>query len=162
MIAAIVLGAAVRPDGTPSETLRLRCLHAADLFHRGTVDLLVPTGGGPEDRAEGRIGAALMHEAGVPMDRILPETVSTSTLSNLTHALALLPAGVEQTVLVSNRWHLPRALMIARIVGLPDPAGSGPAGQAPPLWTARQMLREGAAMAPSAVRAIRWARRSGP
>lgn len=155
---AIVLGAALRPDGTPSPTLRLRVLHAAGLWHTGRVAHVVTTGGGTP--SEGGVARALLLDEGLPPDAVTAETTSTSTLANIAHAIPLLPVGTTRAVIVSNRWHLPRARMIARLLGLAA-TGSGPRGAAPAAWTARMAAREAAATPLAAWRALRWARRSG-
>jgi uncharacterized SAM-binding protein YcdF (DUF218 family) len=76
----------------------------------------------------------------------------------------LLPG--HRLVLVSHDWHLPRARVIAAILGLPVEAGAGIRGALPWPARARAVLREGLAMPASAARAarlrLRWARRSGP
>ena len=42
---ALILGALVRPDGSPSVTLRRRAEHGARLFHAGRVGAVLASGG---------------------------------------------------------------------------------------------------------------------
>lgn len=157
---AIVLGAAVRPDGTPSPTLDLRCAHAAMLHREGHADLLCTTGGtGAHGPPEGEVAAHRLRALGVPDAAIRIERTSRTTHQNIVNALTLAPDGAH-ILLVSNRWHLPRAALIARLMGR-RVATSGPRATAPPLGTARSILREALAAPLSAARAIRSARRSG-
>ena len=155
----LVLGAAVRPDGMPSPTFHLRICHAVALHRIGTVTTLCFTGG------QGRFGAPEAHVArdialsmGVPAADIVTEDQSANTFENIAFAVPLLPDG--PVCLISNRWHLPRAWIVARLLGL-SVTTSGPRATAPVQTVLAAILREVAAMPVSAVRAIRWARRSG-
>jgi uncharacterized SAM-binding protein YcdF (DUF218 family) len=155
---AIVLGAAVRPDGTPSPTLRLRVEHAVALFHRGEVGRLVLTGGrGRFGPAEAEVARDLARSLGMPAHAIRIETASTNTVENLAHAIPLVDG---PAVIVTNCWHLPRARLAARLLGL-RAFGSGPRGMASLGATLRALLREVAAVPLTILRALRWRRRSG-
>ena len=157
---ALVLGAAVRPDGTASPTLDLRARHAVGLHRAGRVDAICLTGGpGAHGPAEAQVAANIAREMGLPDDALVIEATSTNTVQNIALALPLLPGGAD-LVLVSNRWHLPRAWLIARLLGC-RPTLSGPPGTAGTARTAAAILREIAAAPLSAWRALRWARRSG-
>ncbi|WGH80042.1 YdcF family protein [Jannaschia ovalis] len=163
MIFAIVLGAAVRPDGAPSPTLRLRVEHAAGLYHDGRVQVICTTGGrGRHGPPEAQVAARLLRERGVPLAAIRIEDRSTDTLGNIAEALMLRPEGAA-LLLVSSRWHLPPARLVAAALGVPAQA-SGPRGAAPWPATIRAASRELAATPPSLARAwrLRWARRSAP
>ncbi|MEM7490000.1 MAG: YdcF family protein [Pseudomonadota bacterium] len=158
MTLAIVLGAAVQPDGTASPTLRLRVAHAVALHRAGRVDRLIFTGGaGRYGPPEACVARDLAVAFGLPDDVLSVETVSRNTVENLTHARPLLPDGAR-VVLVTNRWHLPRALLAARLLGL-RATGSGPRSTAPPLTTLRAVLREMMAL-PLTARRARRARRN--
>lgn len=116
---AVILGAAVWAEG-PSPTLRRRTAAAAALWHEGRADHFVPCGGlGRHPPEEARAMADLLAAAGVPKDRISPEARSTSTAENLRLALPIL-AGLapSEVLVVSDAYHLPRARIIARRLGL--------------------------------------------
>ncbi|SDE83510.1 YdcF family protein [Limimaricola pyoseonensis] len=140
--AALILGAAVWPDG-PSPTLRRRTLHAARLWHEGHVAHLVPCGGlGRHPPAEARAMRALLLAEGVPEEAIHPEDRSTTTLENIRFALPLLGAiGTREVVVVTDLPHLPRALLTARRLGL-KATGSAPRGGARLGAQLRLALRE--------------------
>ncbi len=160
MKVAVVLGAAVRPDGTPSPTLKLRTDHAISLFHAGQVTCLCLTGGqGRYGRPEAVVAADLARAAHVPESALLIERTSKTTIENIENAQQLLPPGAH-VILVSNRWHLPRAALIARLLGL-RVGVSGPTGRLSTPQLARAVAREVFATPRSAYRAVRSARRTG-
>ncbi len=133
--------------------MRLRVAHAAVLFHDRRVDRIVVTGGGgPPSEAEAMRG--LLRAAGVPDGAVIPEGRAANTFENLIFARALLPPDTAVTI-VSSRWHLPRARLIAAILGW-RVAASGPRGTAPRPAAIRAALREVAAVPPSAMRALGW------
>ncbi len=114
--AAIVLGAAVQ-SGRPSPVYAARLDHAVDLHRRGIVRVLILTGGvGKGDSiSESRAGAAYAIARGVPARAILTESVSHTTLQNLTEARRLLrSAGLRSALLVSDPLHMRRAQMMVR------------------------------------------------
>lgn len=118
--AALVLGAAVRADGTPSATLARRADHALALWRAGAVDVLVGCGGvGVHPPAEGQVMADRWRAAGVPDAAIRVEGQSTTTRENVTLALPILRAlGAESVVIVTDPYHAVRARLIARQAGL--------------------------------------------
>jgi uncharacterized SAM-binding protein YcdF (DUF218 family) len=142
--AALILGAAVWAGGVPSPTLRRRTLHAARLWQRGEVEVLIPCGGlGRHPPAEAEAMRALLLAHGIPETAIHPEPRSTSTHENILFARPILAAlGITQVVIVTDATHAPRARLIARGLGLRATASS-PAllgGHLP--TTLRQALRE--------------------
>ncbi|EAR51230.1 hypothetical protein OG2516_14486 [Oceanicola granulosus HTCC2516] len=156
MTAILILGAAVWPHG-PSPTLRRRTLHAAGLYHAGRGRLLIPCGGqGRHGPPEAEVMRALLLGAGVPDAAILQERRSTSTWENLLFARPLLAAqGETRVLIVTDRYHVPRARLAARRMGLTA------AGAPPPLRGShvptqlRQALREVPALVWYAMRPLR-------
>ncbi len=140
--AALILGAAVWESG-PSPTLRRRTAHAAALYHAGRVAHLVPSGGlGRHAPSEGEAMRDLLLEAGVPDTAIHPETTSRDTLENIRNALPILGRiGASRVIIVTDAPHLPRALMVARRLGL-KAGGSAPRGGARIGTQTRMALRE--------------------
>lgn len=137
---AIVLGARVRPDGTPSAALERRVRHAVGLAEAGAVRHLLLTGGPvahptPEAQAMRDLALAL----GLPAERLTVEDCARNTIQNaLLSAPILERHGWGKAVLVTETWHLPRALYVFRRLGLAV-TGSG-AGAGPGWWLAA--LRE--------------------
>lgn len=158
--AIVVLGAAVGPDGAPTPVLTRRVERAAALMAAGTGRLLVPSGGAIGGRpAEADVMVALALRLGVPGDRILPESRARNTRENARFSLSLLAGrdDIAEVVVVSDAWHLPRALMLFRRAA---PPGMTVRGCAAPLRPGRlgwwgSALREIPAFTVDAVRARR-------
>lgn len=159
MTIALILGCAVLPDGTPSPTFALRIDHGAGLYRSGRVSRICVTGGrGRHGPPEAHVARDRLIATGIPSDRLLVEDNSVSTVENI--ALAAPMVRGASVVLVSSRWHLPRAWLVARLLGL-DAATSGPRGTVSARKTLTAILREVAATPSSVVRAVRWSTRNG-
>lgn len=147
--AIIVLGAIVLPDGSPSGSLRARAEAAAALYHAGGAPRVVTTGAHHlRPPGEAVVARALLIEAGVPEGVIAIEEKSRNTKGNLLFARGILPAEVVRVWVVTEPFHLARALAIARDVGfdpLPWPVDS-PAWRRP-TSRIRLLLRDGVSMA---------------
>ncbi|SDZ43076.1 DUF218 domain-containing protein [Jannaschia faecimaris] len=158
MTTAMILGCAVLPDGNPSPTFELRIRHAFELYRSGRVSRVCVTGGlGRYGPPEAHVAYDRLLALGVRSNDILVEDTSINTIQNLTHAFPLVSDG--PVILVSNRWHLPRARLVAWIIGMPVSV-SGPQGTVPLKSTMAAILREVAATPFTVVRAVRWARRN--
>jgi uncharacterized SAM-binding protein YcdF (DUF218 family) len=145
--ANVVLGAA-QYNGSPSPVYRARLDHALDLWRSGVAPMMVFTGGRgvPGERfSEGGAGRQWAIDHGVPANRILIEESSRSTYENLRGVRKLLaPRGMHRIVLVSDPYHMFRAVEQARDVGLvaqPSPTRSSPMS-GNPARTALAVLRE--------------------
>ena len=118
--ALVIFGAAVLPDGRPSETLRRR-VEAALRFGGGldATPLYVPTGGrGRHGPAEAAVMTALLRDGGVRAEDILAEPTGTDTLSSA-RAVAVLLRGWDGPVLAaSSGYHIPRCVALLRLCGL--------------------------------------------
>lgn len=119
--AAVVLGAAVWPGGVPSPVLARRARRAAELFREGRVRGVVTTGGvGRTQPSEGEATRRyLVGEEHVAPEAIEVESSSHTTHENLHLARPLLERRGWRTVLVvTDGYHLARAVAIARDLGL--------------------------------------------
>ncbi len=140
MTTALILGAAVWADG-PSPTLRRRTLHAAALYHAGTVNHLIPCGGiGRHPPSEAVAMTALLVAQGIPPRAITPEDRSTTTFENIQLALPLLQT--PDVIIVTDAYHGPRALMTARALGLTARISAPPIRGSNPVTQIRGGLRE--------------------
>lgn len=113
--AAIVLGAAV-VGNRPSPVFRERINHGIQLYHTGTVQTLIFTGGvgNRDELAEAEVARNLAIAQGVDPADILIETTSTSTYENLLNAQAVaLENSLESFLIVSTPNHMRRALSVA-------------------------------------------------
>ncbi|MBS0644398.1 MAG: YdcF family protein [Proteobacteria bacterium] len=114
----VIFGAAVRPDGQPSETLRHRVEAAARFGRRFTRPLFIPTGGqGRYGDAEAVVMARLLGDSGYPGTAIRAETTADDTLSSLRAVRRMLPAGVP-VYAASSAYHLPRCRLLFRLAGI--------------------------------------------
>ena len=137
----IVLGAQWRIDG-PSEVLRRR-LDAAIAYLNENHDTNVIVSGG-QGRNEPVSEAAGMRQylmdAGINDERILVEDASTNTFQNLVFSGRLLDPENDKVVIVTNNFHVFRAIRIAEKQGYKNVEGmaaSSLAGMAP-----HNLLRE--------------------
>jgi uncharacterized SAM-binding protein YcdF (DUF218 family) len=116
----IVLGAAVRADGAASPLLRRRVARGIEAFKAGAAPMLLFTGG---RSGGGPIEAEIMRElavaAGIPADAILLERRAHTTFENAAYAAEMMKArGWSSALVVTNRLHLPRALLAFRAMGI--------------------------------------------
>ena len=104
--AIIIFGAAVRPDGQPSQTLRRRVAAAAEHGARLARPLYLPTGGiGRHGAAEAEVMAALLRQASIAAEDILPETTATDTFRSAlacTRSFSDLPKRVVTNIVTSH------------------------------------------------------------
>ena len=114
----VILGCQVKPWG-PSILLQDRLDKALEYFEAHPDTVIVTSGaqGADEPRPEGEVMRDWLIACGAAPSDVLAETDSRSTRQNLQNAAALLPPGARVTVVTSD-YHLPRALAIARDIGL--------------------------------------------
>ncbi len=138
----IVLGAGLEDDGTPSEALALRLDAAAAYLGENPGSRCVVSGGQQADEVRSEADAMadyLAGEKGVDPTRVIKEAASTSTVENLQNSRALVPEDASVAV-VTNDFHMHRALAIARKQGFPQAWGL--AAPSNPLYLAQAGLRE--------------------
>ena len=119
---AIAVFGAAQYAGRPSPVYHARLDHAAALYNRQIAPLVITFGGGADKnsgRSEGGVGRDYLLARGVPYDRIIAETESTSTAEQV----ALLAQIAEEhqfqhIVVVSDNTHLFRIRELCRREGL--------------------------------------------
>ena len=120
--ALIVLGAQVKPDGTPSVQLGWRLDTAAEVWERKNVPIVVcGAQGKDEPETEASVMKAYLAAKGVPEEMILTDPDSFNTQQNLLHAKELLdqyPAEIRKVMIVTSDYHVPRSMALARDLGL--------------------------------------------
>ena len=117
--AIIVLGAQVYADGNPSPQLELRLEAALKTYQEHPRPIIVCGAQGANEPApEGYVMRSWLIAHGVPAGEITADTESRNTRENLENAIALLPPGVDTVTVVTSDYHLPRALALARDLGL--------------------------------------------
>lgn len=143
----VIFGAAVRPDGSPSEALlrRIGCgLEAAKAHPRAPV--LCSGGAGRVGPSEAAIMAQYLAAAGVRPERLILDEASLTTLDNVDAAVrAAREGGHTRVIACSDAYHLPRIQLLLRLAGVACVVG--PSGAPPPLGHNLAMsLREAAAI----------------
>lgn len=126
---ALVLGAGLNPDGTPSPFLAGRLEVAAGLYESGRVQVVLVSG---DNRVVNYDEPTAMRdwlvERGVPASDVVRDFAGRDTYDSCSRAKRIF--GVEQVLVVSQGYHLPRAVTTCRAVGL-DAQGVGD-------WTAQR------------------------
>jgi len=117
---AIVLGAMLLPDGSPSPALERRVLRAVRLVREGRADHLLMSGGPvahPLAEAAAMRDLAVAH--GVDPGRVMVEDASSNTIGNARLSAPIVAAqGWTRLAIVTCQSHLPRALYVFRRFGL--------------------------------------------
>ncbi len=133
----VVLGAA-QYGGRPSPALERRLLAALALYQKGLAPRIAVAGGkaAGDPLSEGEAGCRYLMARGVPQEALLCETRSQSTYQNL---LFLRPHLEGRVLLVTDAPHLPRALFLARLLGL-EAEGYPVPGRYPPQYWLRESL----------------------
>jgi vancomycin permeability regulator SanA len=149
-VVAVVLGAQVLPGGRPSRTLEIRTRHAGELYARGRVELLIPTGGeGENPPGEAVVMSRILRDMGVPETAILREDRAGSTWdSALRVAEIARRRGVDEVLVVTDPLHCVRTVACFGRVGLravAEPVYSSPMWRKK--WSRRgQLVRESGAL----------------
>jgi uncharacterized SAM-binding protein YcdF (DUF218 family) len=122
MMTILIFGAAVRPDGKPSVTLRRR-VETALACAKGHQEVrFIPTGAiGRHGPSEASVMADYLMKSGIPGEQIQLEETGSDTLSS---ARALARLVREETacggpvMLATSGYHLPRCLILLWIFGV--------------------------------------------
>ncbi len=128
---ALVLGAGLRPDGTPSQYLQDRLDDAATLYRNGTVTALLVSGdNGTTDHDEPTAMRDYLAAHGVPAQQVIRDYAGFDTYDSCVRAKQIF--GVTRALVVTQEFHLPRAVFLCRQAGIdaagvadPHPGGVG-------------------------------------
>ncbi|HNT23268.1 MAG TPA: ElyC/SanA/YdcF family protein [Anaerolineales bacterium] len=119
--AAVVFGAGLWRDGSPTPVLRDRVATAAELYFSGKVEKILMSG---DNRVvEYNEPAAMRTYAlslGVPDEAIVLDYAGRSTYDTCYRAGAIF--GLHEVILVTQKFHMPRAIYTCQALGL-DPVG---------------------------------------
>lgn len=117
MDCVLVLGCKVGANGTPSHMLEDRLRQGVALYDQGTAPKLLMSGDhGTEDYDEVDAMKRYAVDAGVPSQDVFMDHAGFSTYESVYRAKEIF--GVERVVIVTQEYHLYRALMVARRMGL--------------------------------------------
>jgi uncharacterized SAM-binding protein YcdF (DUF218 family) len=156
--AIVVLGAAHR-GGRPLPVFAARLDHAVDLFAAGVARRVIVSGGRREGDAftEAEVARAYLAARGIPGEAMIAETAALDTAESLSRVASLMrKEGLNTAMLVSDRTHMLRALLIAHHLGIPaygSPTPSSPADRHPAAC-ARATVHELGALACYSLRSL--------
>ena len=120
---ALVLGALVDPDGTPSPFLAARLALAQRLYTTGKVKVLLVSGDNSRpdyDEPDAMRSWLITH--GVPAGKVVRDYAGFDTYDSCARAIRIF--GVRRAIVVTQTFHLPRAVALCRHVGI-DATGVG-------------------------------------
>lgn len=114
---AIVFGAGLRYDGTPTPILKDRVQTAVQLYEKGKVEKLLMSGDNSYvDYNEPEAMRQYAIELGVPDEDIVLDYAGRRTYDTCYRAGAIFQ--VESAILVTQDFHLPRALFLCNAFGV--------------------------------------------
>ncbi len=116
--AILVLGASVLPDGSPSDVLRDRLDTAARLYFTGAAPRIIASGDdtAAPDYQETAAMKNYLVALGVDADDVLCDHFGVATYESVYRAQSIF--GAKRLVIVTQSYHLPRALFSARGLGM--------------------------------------------
>ncbi len=114
---AIVFGAGLWRNGTPTPVLADRVTEAANLYFAGKVEKLLMSGDNRfVDYNEPEAMRQLALKLGVPNDAIVLDYAGRRTYDTCYRAKAIFK--VDQAILVTQAFHMPRALYLCNLLGV--------------------------------------------
>lgn len=113
----LVLGAGVREDNTPSHMLEDRLLESISLYEKQAAPKILMSGDhGREEYDEVTVMKKFAISKGVPSEDIFMDHAGFSTYESLYRAKEIF--GCKRIVIVTQKYHLYRALYIAESLGI--------------------------------------------
>lgn len=113
---AIVFGAGLWWNGEPTPVLRDRVATAAELYHLGKVDWLLMSGSQSGTYNEPQAMHNYATELGVPEEAIVMDSSGDRTYDTCYRARTVY--NIQNAILVSQKFHLPRAIYTCDNLGL--------------------------------------------
>ncbi|NIS82834.1 MAG: hypothetical protein GTO14_22140 [Anaerolineales bacterium] len=113
---AIVLGAGLRRDGRPTTVLRDRVMTAVSLYQAGSVRQILMSGSVQPGRDEPAAMRSLALQLGIPDEDILLDREGNRTYDTCVRAKSYF--GISSALVVTQRFHLPRALALCEANGV--------------------------------------------
>lgn len=113
----MVLGCLVKADGRPSDMLQDRLQRGVELYHKGAAPKLLMSGDhGRVDYDEAATMKQYAIDSGIPSENIFMDHAGFSTYESIYRAKEIFQA--EKVLIVTQEYHLYRALYIANRLGL--------------------------------------------
>jgi uncharacterized SAM-binding protein YcdF (DUF218 family) len=117
----LVFGAAIRPSGKPSPTLRRRLEAAVEAAARSRQPLFIVSGAAAgAGRSEAEVMRQTLLERGIPAEAVLAEPRSRDTLEQVRRCAALLDdvASIGRVLVCTSAFHQPRCRLLLRMLGI--------------------------------------------
>ena len=124
----VVLGSKLSLDGGPTPSLKRRVAQAVRLFSKGRAENLLLSGGVHDHPTpEAEVMAAMARDAGIGAENIVIEARSLNTLENAALSAAEMEKrGWRRAIIVTDSFHLPRALFTFRRFGVEVTGSAAP------------------------------------
>jgi len=139
----VIFGAAVKPDGQPSGTLRRRVEGAWRLASHSQPGKFIVTGGeGRHGPAEAQVMRQLLLELGAEDGQILVEDQAQDTLQSVLHCRDILKQQTDasrEVIVCSSPYHNYRCQLLFRLAGVPCCRGTMPSDR-PSLGVAKWLF----------------------
>lgn len=115
--AVVILGAQVRPDGTPSKMLKERLDTGISAYEAGLAERIIVSGDHGQDNYD-EVNAMKDYavDRGVPSEHIFMDHAGFSTYESMYRAKAVFQA--ENIIVITQKYHLYRAVYDAEAMGL--------------------------------------------
>ncbi|MDP4145989.1 MAG: YdcF family protein [Bacillota bacterium] len=123
----IVLGCSVYGE-TPSVFLQRRLGKGIELYNKGYAPYIIVSGGkgSGEDITEAEAMKRFLISKGIPEDKIMLEDKSENTMSNIENSKMVMDKhNFKSAIIVSNYFHLKRASLMAKKVGIKEVGFAG-------------------------------------
>jgi SanA protein len=113
---AIVFGAGLASQGEPSPVLAARVRTAVSLYQAGKVGRVLLSGSTERHHDETGAMKRLAQTTGLPPSAVVVDSSGLSTFDTCLRARDVY--GASRVILVTQRFHMPRALFVANALGL--------------------------------------------
>lgn len=145
----IVLGAKAA-DGEPGVYLRNRLDVAVELYRAGTIDTILNSGNDHDDAGnEVAVMRDYLQQRGVPADVIIDDPIGLNTAATCRRAAS--EFGVRRAMIVTQNFHIGRAVGLCRASGIDVLGVIAPCDGCSALSLVRNYLRESLLSRPRAV-----------
>ena len=113
----ILLGASVRPSGDPSPVLEDRVITAYELLTEGKISKILISGDGNSKTYDEVLAISkYLIRKGVPEKALIYDKKGIDTFESMKNAKNLF--NIQKAIIISQSFHLPRAVYLARGIGL--------------------------------------------
>ncbi|GAB23372.1 hypothetical protein GOPIP_044_00620 [Gordonia polyisoprenivorans NBRC 16320 = JCM 10675] len=144
----VVFGSLVS-DGDPGDYVRGRLDTALDLYRSGAVGRIINSGNGSADAGdEPAVMRAYLEQRGVPSGVIVDDPAGFDTADTCRRLRTVY--GVDRPVLITQDFHIPRAIALCRSLGV-DATGVDARCECSVITQARNVIREALLARPRAL-----------